>query len=305
MQTSEEKLGSQPLGKLMVSMAVPAVTAQFINVLYNIVDRIYIGHIAGYGDLALTGVGVTFPIITLISAFSAFAGMGGAPLASIELGRRNHEKAEQILGNSAAMMILFSIILTIGFSIFKTPVLYAFGASDATIGYGEDYIAIYLLGTIFVQLSVGLNTFISGQGSALTAMLSVLIGAVINIVLDPIFIFLFGMGVKGAALATILSQAVSAAWVLRFLTSQKSVIRLRKTSSEVPWTGGEEDRRPWDLSVYHAEHGKPGQRDPELWPAEIWRRSVRGHHVHYDQYYAGDRYPHPGTDPGRPAYHQL
>ena len=228
MQTSEEKLGSQPLGKLMVSMAVPAVTAQFINVLYNIVDRIYIGHIAGYGDLALTGVGVTFPIITLISAFSAFAGMGGAPLASIELGRRNHEKAEQILGNSAAMMILFSIILTIGFSIFKTPVLYAFGASDATIGYGEDYIAIYLLGTIFVQLSVGLNTFISGQGSALTAMLSVLIGAVINIVLDPIFIFLFGMGVKGAALATILSQAVSAAWVLRFLTSQKSVIRLRK-----------------------------------------------------------------------------
>ena len=137
MQTSEEKLGSQPLGKLMVSMAVPAVTAQFINVLYNIVDRIYIGHIAGYGDLALTGVGVTFPIITLISAFSAFAGMGGAPLASIELGRRNHEKAEQILGNSAAMMILFSIILTIGFSIFKTPVLYAFGASDATIGYGE------------------------------------------------------------------------------------------------------------------------------------------------------------------------
>lgn len=228
MQTSEEKLGSQPLGKLMVSMAVPAVTAQFINVLYNIVDRIYIGHIAGYGDLALTGVGVTFPIITLISAFSAFAGMGGAPLASIELGRRNHEKAEQILGNSAAMMILFSIILTIGFSIFKTPVLYAFGASDATIGYGEDYIAIYLLGTIFVQLSVGLNTFISGQGSALTAMLSVLIGAVINIVLDPIFIFLFGIGVKGAALATILSQAVSAAWVLRFLTSQKSVIRLRK-----------------------------------------------------------------------------
>ena len=298
MQTSEEKLGSQPLGKLMVSMAVPAVTAQFINVLYNIVDRIYIGHIAGYGDLALTGVGVTFPIITLISAFSAFAGMGGAPLASIELGRRNHEKAEQILGNSAAMMILFSIILTIGFSIFKTPVLYAFGASDATIGYGEDYIAIYLLGTIFVQLSVGLNTFISGQGSALTAMLSVLIGAVINIVLDPIFIFLFGMGVKGAALATILSQAVSAAWVLRFLTSQKSVIRLRKRYLKFH---GPVVKK----IVYHAEHGKPGQRDPELWPAEIWRRSVRGHHVHYDQYYAGDRYPYPGTDPGRPAHHQL
>ena len=202
-------------------------------------------------------------------------------------------------------MILFSIILTIGFSIFKTPVLYAFGASDATIGYGEDYIAIYLLGTIFVQLSVGLNTFISGQGSALTAMLSVLIGAVINIVLDPIFIFLFGMGVKGAALATILSQAVSAAWALPVSHFAEECDPAAEALSEIPWPGGEEDRRPWDLSIYHAEYGEPGQRDPELRPAEIWRRPVRGHHVHYDQYYAGDRHPHPGTDPGRPAHHQL
>lgn len=226
--TSDEKLGSQPLGRLILSMAVPSVTAQLINVLYNIVDRIYIGHIQGYGDVALTGVGVTFPILMLVSAFSAFAGMGGAPLASIQLGRRDREKAEEILGNSAALLILFSIVLTVGFSIFKTPVLYAFGASDATIRYAEDYIGIYLIGTIFVQFSVGLNTFISGQGNALTAMLSVLIGAVINIILDPIFIFLFGMGVKGAALATILSQAVSALWVVRFLTSDKSVIRLRR-----------------------------------------------------------------------------
>ena len=226
-EMKENKLGAAPLGKLMVSLAVPAVAAQLINVLYNIVDRIYIGHIAGYGDLALTGVGVTFPIITLISAFSAFAGMGGAPLASIQLGKGNYERAEKILGNSAGMLVIFSVFLTLFFSVFKTPILYAFGASDATIPYALSYISIYLAGTIFVQFALGLNMFISGQGAAKTAMLSVLIGAVINICLDPILIFAMGMGVKGAAVATVISQAVSAAWVVRFLTSKKSVLRLR------------------------------------------------------------------------------
>ena len=221
-------MGTEKIPSLMIRMAIPSIIAQVINILYNIVDRIYIGHISGVGAAALTGVGLTFPIITLISAFSAFVGSGGAPLASIWMGKNDKKHAEKILGTGVFMLLCFSLILMAVFLIFQRPLLYAFGASDATIGYGEDYIAIYLLGTIFVQLSVGLNTFISGQGSALTAMLSVLIGAVINIVLDPIFIFLFGMGVKGAALATILSQAVSAAWVLRFLTSQKSVIRLRK-----------------------------------------------------------------------------
>lgn len=225
--TKDERLGSERLGKLMVSLAVPAVAAQLINVLYNIVDRIYIGHIQGYGDMALTGVGVTFPIIMLIAAFSAFAGMGGAPLASIQLGKHDYDRAELILGNSAGLLVIFSVVLTIGFSIFKTPVLYAFGASETTIQYAESYIGIYLLGTIFVQFAVGLNTFISGQGEARIAMLSVLIGAIINICLDPVFIFVFGMGVKGAALATIISQAVSAAWVIKFLTSKKSVIRLK------------------------------------------------------------------------------
>lgn len=224
----DEKLGSAPLGKLIAEMAVPAVAAQIINVLYNIVDRIYIGHIHGYGDMALTGVGVTFPILMVISAFSAFAGMGGAPLASIQLGKKNYEGAEKILGNCVSLLLIFSVILTVVFSVFKTPVLYAFGASDTTIVYAEQYISIYLIGTIFVQFAVGLNTFISGQGNARTAMLSVLIGAVINIVLDPIFIFTFGMGVRGAALATIISQAVSAVWVIRFLTSKKSVIRIRR-----------------------------------------------------------------------------
>lgn len=228
MEKSDERLGSAPLGRLMVSLAVPAVAAQLINVLYNIVDRVYIGHIAGYGELALTGVGVTFPILLLISAFSAFAGMGGAPLASIELGRQEYGKAEQILGNSAMLLILFSVILTVGFSIFKTPVLYAFGASDATIEYAESYIGIYLIGTIFVQFSIGLNTYISGQGAAKTAMLSVLIGAVTNICLDPVFIFVLGLGVRGAAVATVISQGISALWVIRFLISEKSVIRLKR-----------------------------------------------------------------------------
>lgn len=223
----DERLGSAPLGRLMLSMALPAVAAQLINVLYNIVDRIYIGHIPGQGDVALTGVGVTFPIIMLVSAFSAFAGMGGAPLASIELGKRDYEKAEKIMGNSAGLIVLFSVLLTVIFSLFKTPVLYAFGASEVTIGYAKSYIGIYLIGTIFVQTALGLNTFISGQGASKTAMFSVLIGAVINICLDPVFIFLLGMGVQGAAFATVLSQAVSAAWVVRFLTSKKSVVKLK------------------------------------------------------------------------------
>ncbi len=224
----ENKLGTAPLGRLMVSLAIPSVAAQLINILYNIVDRIYIGHIRGYGDVALTGVGVTFPIIMLISAFSAFAGMGGAPLASIELGKKDYEKAEKILGNSAGLILFFSVILTVIFSIFKRPVLFAFGASEATIGYAEGYIGIYLVGTIFVQAALGLNTFISGQGEAKTAMLSVLIGAALNICLDPVFIFAFGLGVRGAAIATVISQAVSAVWVVRFLTSEKSVLRLRR-----------------------------------------------------------------------------
>ena len=228
MQNKDEALGTQPIGKLMLSLALPAVAAQFINMLYNIVDRIYIGNIPGTGALALTGVGVTFPIILLVSAFAAFAGMGGAPLASIPLGAGKRGGAEKILGNCFSMLLVLSVTLTVIFSIFKTPLLYMFGASDAIIGYAEDYISIYLAGTIFVQLALGLNTFISAQGHATVAMLSVLIGAVINIVLDPVFIFVFGMGVSGAALATILSQAVSAAWVLRFLFSAKSGIRIRR-----------------------------------------------------------------------------
>ena len=175
MTKNDERLGSAPLGKLMLSMALPTVAAQVINVLYNIVDRIYIGHIEGYGQLALTGVGVTFPILMVISAFSAFAGMGGAPLASIQLGKKNYEGAEKILGASVAMLLFFSVVLTIGFMAFKTPILYAFGASEQTFVYANQYISIYLIGTVFVQFALGLNTYISGQGNAKVAMLSVLL----------------------------------------------------------------------------------------------------------------------------------
>ena len=194
--------------------------------LYNIVDRIYIGHIAVVGKTALTGVGVTFPILTLISAFSAFAGMGGAPLASIRLGAGDRKGAEAILGSAVSMLVTVALVLTVGFSVFQRPLLLAFGASADTIGYATDYLTIYLLGTIFVQLSLGLNTFISAQGKAMPAMCSVLIGAVLNILLDPLFIFVFRMGVKGAALATILSQAVSAVWVVGFLCSDRSGLHI-------------------------------------------------------------------------------
>ncbi|MDC7289711.1 MATE family efflux transporter [Blautia schinkii] len=227
-QNRDQKLGTMPIPKLMVSLAIPSVIAQLINVLYNIVDRMYIGHIEEIGHIALTGVGLTFPIIMLISAFSAFIGAGGAPLAAIALGKGDRDRAEKILGNGVSVLFAFSVILTIFFLIFKRPLLYLFGASDQTIVYAENYITIYLIGTIFVQFALGLNMFISSQGQAKTAMLSVLIGAVTNIILDPIFIFGFHMNVRGAALATIISQALSAIWVVRFLFSKKTVMRIRK-----------------------------------------------------------------------------
>ena len=225
---SEEALASAPVGPLMFKLALPAVAAQLINMLYNIVDRIYIGHIPEVGRTALTGLGVTFPILMLISAFTAFAGMGGAPLASIRLGAGDREGAEKILGSSATLLLCLSVLLTAGFSVAKEPALMAFGASEATIGYALDYLSIYLLGTVFVQLALGLNAYITAQGQALVAMCSVLIGAVLNILLDPLFIFGLQMGVKGAALATILSQGVSACWVVGFLCSKRSGLRIRR-----------------------------------------------------------------------------
>lgn len=234
-QTNETRLGSAPLGKLLFQLGLPGVAAQVINVLYNIVDRIYIGNIPGTGDMALTGVGVTLPVIMVISAFSAFVGMGGAPLASIRLGAQDHEGAQRILGSCIISLISLSVILMAVFLAFQRPLLFAFGASENVIGYAQDYLTIYLFGTLFVQLALGLNTFISAQGKAKTAMLSVLIGAVLNIVLDPLFIFVFDMGVRGAALATIISQAASAAWVVSFLLGKRTAIPVRKKYLRFDW----------------------------------------------------------------------
>ena len=219
-------MGTEKIPSLMIRMAIPSIIAQVINILYNIVDRIYIGHISGVGAAALTGVGLTFPIITLISAFSAFVGSGGAPLASIWMGKNDKKHAEKILGTGVFMLLCFSVILMAVFLIFQQPLLYAFGASDATIGYAMEYLTIYLLGTVFVEIALGLNPFIIAQGRSTTAMMSIVIGAVINIVLDPIFIFVFHMGVKGAAIATVISQAVSAAWNVKALVDKKAVLKI-------------------------------------------------------------------------------
>lgn len=223
-----EELGSCSVGKLLFKLAVPAIAAQIINLLYNLVDRMYIGHIADVGKLALTGVGVCLPLIMLISAFAALVSMGAAPRASIFLGKGEHDNAEKTLGNSFSLLIILSLIITVIFSLFSKDLLLLFGASENTIEFAVSYMKIYSIGTIFVQLTLGLNAFISAQGFAKTSMMTVLIGAIFNIVLDPIFIFVFNMGVAGAALATIISQSLSMIWILFFLTGKKTTLKLRK-----------------------------------------------------------------------------
>lgn len=211
----------------IVRLSLPMILAQLVNVLYNIVDRMYLGHMPGDGRLALTGVGVAFPIITIINAFANLCGSGGAPLCSIERGRGDEKKAEKIMGNSLTLLLLFGILLTITGYLSKTPLLYLFGASDETISYANAYMDVYLAGNIFVMLGLGMNPFIESQGFAKTGMLTVVIGAFLNLILDPLFIFGLNLGVRGAAAATILSQLVSAAWVLGFLRSKKAILRLR------------------------------------------------------------------------------
>lgn len=224
----KEFLRTEPLGKLLLRLALPTVAAQLINMLYNIVDRIYIGHIPNIGATALTGVGVCMPLIMIVSAFAALVGYGGAPRASIFMGKRDKESAEKTLGNCFMLQILISVVLTVVLLIWNRDFLMAFGASESTIEYGVNYMNIYALGTIFVEITLGMNAFITAQGFAKTGMLSVLIGAVSNIILDPIFIFGFNMDVRGAALATIISQALSCIWVVSFLCGKKTFLRIRR-----------------------------------------------------------------------------
>lgn len=230
MENRNEMLAKEPIGKLFIKLSIPAILAQLVNLLYNLVDRIYIGHIDRIGDIALTGVGLTFPLIMFVSAFSSLCGMGGAPKAAIAMGENKQNVANKILGNSVIVTVALAIILSVLLSIFNEPLLYAFGASENTIVYASDYMDIYSKGTIFVMISIGLNSFITTQGYSKYSMLNVIVGAVCNIILDPVFIFLFNMGVKGAALATIISQAVSAFMVIGFLLSKKSKLKINKES---------------------------------------------------------------------------
>ena len=216
------------VGKLLFKLALPAIIAQIINVLYNMVDRMYIGHIENIGDAALTGVGVTMPIIMAISAFAALVSMGGAPRASIMMGKKKNDEAENILGNSFILLIIIAVFSTSAILVFGQNLLLFFGASENTVQYAWDYLKIYALGTIFVQLTLGLNAFISTQGFATVSMKTIMIGAVLNILLDPLFIFVMHMGVQGAALATIISQAVSSIWVVSFLSGKKTILKIRK-----------------------------------------------------------------------------
>ncbi len=231
METKENnQLGEKSIGRLLIQMAIPAIIAQLVNILYNIVDRIYIGHIPEIGATALTGVGVALPVIMIISAFSALIGMGGAPLAAIRMGAKDDKGAEKILGNCFVMLLGISIILTVVLLATNEKLLMMFGGSSDTLPYGLSYLNIYVCGTIFVQLALGLNSFITTQGFAKTSMITVATGAAINIILDPILIFGFDMGVEGAAIATVASQFVSALWVMIFLTGKRTKLRIKKSN---------------------------------------------------------------------------
>lgn len=233
--TKNDLLGTAPIGKLMFKLAIPCITAQIINALYNIVDRMYIGRIESVGKTALAGIGVSFPLIMIISAFAYLIGQGGAPLASIKMGEQKKDHAEKILSQCFMTMIILSAVLMLIIYLVKTPLLIAFGASDATLPYAQDYLSIYLIGTVCVQISLGMNAFITAQGFASVSMRTTLIGAVINILLDPLFIFVLGLGVRGAAIATVLAQTASAVWVLTFLFGKKTTLKIRKAVLRPQW----------------------------------------------------------------------
>ena len=234
-RTAENDFSKGSIVKNILGLAVPMTLAQLINVLYNIVDRIYIGRIPEHATLSLTGIGLSLPMITMVIAFANLFGMGGAPLCSIERGRGNLEEAEKIMGNSFTMLVVFGVFLTMLGLLFKKPLLYAFGASDSTYPFADAYITIYLLGSIFVMVGLGMNSFINSQGFGKVGMCTVLLGAVANIILDPIFIFGLGMGVRGAALATIISQFFSAVWIVRFLTGKRTILCLRLSCLRPQW----------------------------------------------------------------------
>ncbi len=223
------------MARNIVTMAIPMTMAQLVNILYSVVDRMYLGHIPGSGQLELAGLGLSLPIISIIMGFANLCGMGGGPLCSIHRGRGEDKEAERVLGNSFVLLVIFGVGIPLLFLPFREPLLYFFGASNATYPYAQEYITIYLLGTPFVMVGLGLNPFINAQGFARRGMMTVLLGAVVNIVLDPVLIFGFDLGIRGAAWATVIAQAVSAAWVLKFLTGRKAILRLRTDCMPLAW----------------------------------------------------------------------
>lgn len=303
-QIYEERLGTDRMLPLIFRMALPAIVAQMVNLLYNIVDRIYIGHIPGIGTPALAGIGVAGSIIILISAFSSIVAGGGAPLAAIALGQGNRQQAGKILGNGFILLLIFTVLTSTLAYIFMKPILLFTGASEQTLGYATDYLSIYLIGTLFVEISVGLNTFINTQGRPGIAMWSVMIGAFLNILLDPLFIFGFNMGVKGAALATIISQAGSAIWVLSFLDFFPRLPTSRKAVYE---TGQESDRGNSGfrhITFYHGQYGKPGRFCAERYAKDI-RRYLRERVDRYAKFDALCQCSADWFRPGVRAYCQL
>ena len=300
--SKEVDLGKEPIGHLLLILALPSITSQVVNALYNMVDRMYIGHIPEIGSAALTGVGVCFPLIMIISAFAYLLGMGGAPRASICMGRKDNKGAEKIMGNCFSSLIIVSIILTAVVLIFQDPLLYLFGASENTIGYAKEYITIYAIGTIFVQLTLGMNSFISAQGFSTISMMTVCIGAVTNIILDPIFIFVFNMGVAGAAWATIISQALSALWAVWFLSKGKSILRLKKENLRI-------DMKVLAPCIALGVAPFAMQATESVlvlcFNSSLLRYGGRRRHDHPFQRDAVRDAAAAGPDPGRPADHQL
>ena len=298
---TNQDMGTGSVKKLMVQMAVPAVVGQVINLLYNVVDRIYIGHIPEIGGAALTGVGLFTPILMLITAFAMLAGAGGAPRAAIAMGKGDRDTAEKIVANCFTVLLLLAVVLTGVFYGTLPTLVRLFGGSDVTLPYAVQYGRIYVLGSVFVLVVMGMNPFITTQGFAGTSMLTTVIGAVINIVLDPIFIFVFDMGVAGAAIATVLSQAVSAVWILRFLTGRKTILRLHGPKAETaPALSG-----AGDFQLRHGLHGEHSLRQLHLLPVPVRRRRGRGRHDGADLRQPADHHAPAGHLPGRPAADQL
>ena len=305
MQQDKTFLGTEPVGKLLWRLGVPTVIAQLVNMLYNIVDRIYIGHMPVDGSLALTGVGVCMPLILIVSAFSAFVASGGAPRASIAMGRGNDAEAEKILGGCFMLQAIISVVLTAVMLLWSREMLLVFGASENTIGFAMDYMSIYALGTLFVQLTLGMNAFITAQGFATVGMQTVLIGAVLNIVLDPVLIFGLGMGIRGAAVATVLSQGVSCVWVIRFLTGKKTHPPAEKGKL---FPGSKADFALHRVGSGYLHHAGQRERDLRLLqfvPVEIRRRPGRGGYDHSEQRDAVRPAAPAGHRAGFPADHQL